>query len=140
MTGIADGQAPAGCKEGSHDRSRKSPRFGHFDKLLIQEPDKFGLVQPIDEPAHERAKVSGGGGNRLPMSRNIRKQEAGDSSGGATGSVVNVSATLCLSVGLAENPGFKTAQFYAARSELAAAPDLHALHVLCRLFGHEFQW
>jgi hypothetical protein len=80
---------------------------------LIQEADKFGLIEAIDEPSHKRAQVGSGSGNGMSMPGNIGKQQASDSPGGATGGIVDISAALRLTIGLAENPGFETAELNA---------------------------
>ena len=137
MSGVADGHAMRGRKEGGHQRGGKRSLFRKFGKLLIEQADKFGLVQTIDETAHERAQVRGRGGDGVAVARDVGQQQAGDASGGATGSVVNVAAALRFSVRLAENRGIESTERHAARSELAATPDFHALHVLFRVVTHD---
>src|ERR1700680_2457964 len=49
---------------------------------------------------------------------------------------VNIPAALRLSIGFAVDPRVQPSHFNAPGRELAASPDFHALHVLCRLVAH----
>jgi len=66
----------------------------------------------------------------------ICEEQAADATGSATRNVVDIAATLSLAEGLAIDPDIETGQFDSAGRELAASPDLHALHVLCEGIGH----
>jgi hypothetical protein len=70
------------------------------------------------------------------VSRHVGQQQAADAARGAAGRIVNVAARVCLAERLAINPSVQPAEFDALRSELAAAPYFHALHLLRRLIGH----
>jgi len=67
---------------------------------------------------------------------NICEEQAADATGSAARNVVDIAATLSLAEGLAIDPDIETAQFDSTGRELAASPDLHALHVLCGGIGH----
>jgi hypothetical protein len=73
----------------------------------------------------------------MPVTRHVREQEAGDPAGRAARCVVNVSAVLGIPMRFTVNPCVQPTECDSARCELAAAPNLHALHVLFRLFAHE---
>ena len=70
------------------------------------------------------------------MARNIGEEQAADATGSTTRDVVDIAATLSLAERLAIDPDIKTGQFDSTGSELAASPDLHALHVLCGGIRH----
>src|ERR1700730_5016588 len=104
MPRVADGEPPAGSKESGHDCRSEGRRLGKRDELLVEQAHKFCLIQAIDEPAHQSSQVGGGGGNRGSMTGDVGEQQAGDSAGGTTRSVINIAAALRLPEGLAENP------------------------------------
>jgi hypothetical protein len=66
------------------------------------------------------------------VARNIGEEQAADAAGSATRDVVDIAAMLRLAVRLAVDPDIETRQFDSTGCQLAASPDLHALHVLCR--------
>lgn len=70
------------------------------------------------------------------MAGNICEEQAADATGSAARNVVDIAATLSLAEGLAIDPDIETAEFDSTGRELAASPDLHALHVLCGGIGH----
>ena len=70
------------------------------------------------------------------MAGNIGEEQAADAAGSATGNVVDIAAALSLAERLAIDPDIETSQFDSTGSELAASPDLHALHALCRGIRH----
>ena len=72
----------------------------------------------------------------MAVARNIGEEQAADAAGSATGNVVDIAATLGLAERLAVDPDIETTQFDTAGGKLAAAPDLHALHVLRRRIHH----
>jgi len=72
----------------------------------------------------------------MAVARNIGEEQAADAAGSATGNVVDIAATLGLAERLAVDPDIETTQFDATGGKLAAAPDLHALHVLRRRLHH----
>ena len=114
MSRVADGQAPAGSKEGSDHRGRESRGLRQGDELLIEQAHEFRLIQTVDEAAHESPQIGGGGGDGGAVSGDIGQQEAGDPAGGTTGGVVDVSAALRRAEGLAVNPDVQAAHFNAA--------------------------
>ena len=70
------------------------------------------------------------------MAGNICEEQATDATGSATGDVVDIAAALSLAERFAIDPDIETSQFDSTGSDLAASPDLHALHVLCRGIRH----
>ncbi len=71
------------------------------------------------------------------MAGNVGEKQAADASAGATGNVIHIAAALRFAERLAVNPHVQPAQFDSAGSELAAAPNFHALHVLRGCVRHE---
>jgi hypothetical protein len=69
---------------------------------------------------------------------NIGEEQATEATGSATRDVVDIAAALSLAERLAIDPDIETSQFDSTGSELAASPDLHALHVLCGGIRHGF--
>jgi membrane protein DedA with SNARE-associated domain len=136
MTRVADRKSAAGLEERGDDGGGKRSAARQNGELLIEEADEFGLIQPVDEASHKSAQIGGGGCYGLSVSRDIGKQQSANASGGATGSIVNIASRVRPAEGLAVDPSVQAAEFDGARSELAAAPDFHALHVLQRLIGH----
>src|SRR5271170_399608 len=100
MAGIANGEATGGREKSGDDRGGETAVAGERGELLVEQTDELFLIEAIHEAAHQRAQIGCGGGYRLTVAGNIGEQQAGDAAGDATG------------------------------SELAAAPDFHALHVL----------
>src|SRR5450432_923175 len=137
MTGIAYGQAATGSEKSGYNRGGESSGPRHAGKLLIEQADKLGLIEAVHEATHEGAKIRSCGSDGISMAGNVREKQASDASGGATGCVVNVSTALGFAVRLAKDPGFQAAKLHAARGELAASPDLHALHVFCGRVTHD---
>ena len=133
MTGIAYHQPAAGGEERGDDRrcERSLPR--QCSELLIEQPHKFPLVEPIHEAPHERSQVRGGCSHHLSVARNIGKQQTRDPSRRAARSVVHIAATLRSSIRLAVDPRVESAEFHSAVRKLASAPHLHALHVFWRV-------
>ena len=70
------------------------------------------------------------------MAGNIGEEQAANAAGSATGDVVHIAAVLSLPERLAIDPHIETSQFDSTARELAASPDLHALHVLCGGIRH----
>jgi len=103
---------------------------GKRSELLVEKADDFFLVQAIDKAAHQRAQVGCRGGDGLAVAGYVGEKQTADAARGATGNVVDIAATLGLAERLAVDPDIETTQFDAAGGKLAAAPDLHALHVL----------
>ncbi len=132
VAGIGEDQAAGGREKRADDRGGERARARQRGKLLIQLAHEFGLVEAIDEAAHQRAQVGGRGGDGGAVAGNVGEQEARDAAGGATRGVVDVAAALRLLVRLAVDPGVEAAKLDGARGELAAAPHFHALHVLRR--------
>ena len=71
------------------------------------------------------------------MPRYIGQQQAVDAARGTARSIINIPAALRLSIGFAVDPRVQPSHFNAPGRELAASPDFHALHVLCRLAAHD---
>ena len=109
---------------------------GKRRELFVEQADDFFLIQAIDEAAHQRPQVRCRGSDGLAVAGNVGEQQTADAARGATGNVINVAATLGLAERLAVNPHVQPTEFDAAGSKLAAAPDLHALHVLRGRIGH----
>ena len=103
---------------------------GKSSELLVEKADDFFLVQAIDKAAHQRAQVGCRGGDGLAVAGYVGEKQPADAARGATGNVVDIAAALGLAERLAVDPDIETTQFDAAGGKLAAAPDLHALHVL----------
>ena len=110
MPGVGENQAAGGREERADDRRGKRARARQRSELPIQLAHEFGLVEVVDEAAHQRAQVGGRGGDRVAVARDVGQQEARDAARGATGGVVNVAAALRLLVGLAVDPGVEAAQ------------------------------
>lgn len=136
MAGITHGHAAAGFEEGGDDRRCERSGLRQGRELLVEEPNKLGLIQAIDEAPHQRAQVGRGGGDGNPVPRDIRQQQTGDTARRATGRVVDIASVLGIAVGFAVHPRVQTAEGNAFLGELAAAPDFHALHPLLGLFAH----
>src|SRR5689334_22668666 len=136
MTRVADRETPAGFEKRSDDRGGEDRVPRHGGELPVEQPHEFGLIQTVHEAPHERSQVGRRGRDGVSMTRHVRQQQAADTTCGATGSIINVAARMGLAVRLAVDPGVQSSEFDAARGELATAPDLHALHVLRRLWVH----
>ncbi len=136
MTRVADGQAARGSEKCGDDRGCVGAFARERAELLVEQLDEFGLIQPIDEPAHKRPQVGRSGRDRVAMPGDVRQQKAADPAGGAARGIVNIAPGARFSEGLAVDPGIQAAELDTARGELAAAPDLHALHVFARLIAH----
>ena len=131
MTGIAKREAAAGCeKSGDHRGGETSALAGKRGELLVKQTDKFFLVEAIDKTAHQGAQVGSRGSDGYAMAGNIGEQQAADAAGSATGNVVDVATALSMFEGLAVDPHIETGQLDSTGRQLAASPDLHALHVL----------
>ncbi len=104
---------------------------GERGELLVEKADEFFLVEPIDKAAHQGAQVGCHGSDGFAVAGNIGEEQAADATGSATRDVVDIAAALGLAERLAIDPDIETGQFDATGGELAASPDLHALHVLC---------
>ena len=102
---------------------------GKRSELLVEKAHDFFLVQSIDKAAHQRAQVGCRGGDGLAVTGYVGEKQTADAARGATGNVIDISAALGLPERLAVDPDIETTQFDAAGGKLAAAPDLHALHV-----------
>ena len=98
--------------------------------MLVEEPDKLSVVEPVHEAAHQRPEIRGGGGDGTAVSGHIGQEQTADTAGGATGSVVNIAAVAGIAVGLAIDPGIQSPKLHAARGQLATTPNFHALHLL----------
>ena len=57
MPGIADRKTTGGLEERGHDRGCEVPCPRQRDKLLIEQPHKFRLIETVDEPPHERPQI-----------------------------------------------------------------------------------
>ena len=97
---------------------------------------KLGLVEPVDEPAHQCPQVRCGGSHLLSVPGNVCQQQTRDAARGATGSVINIAALLRASIRFAVHPRIQAPERYSQGGELAAAPDFHALHLLRRARLH----
>ena len=104
--------------------------------MLVQQPDEFFLVQAVYKAAHQGAQIGGGGRYGFAVPRNISEEQAAYATRGATGDVVDIATALGLAEKVAVNPDIETGQFDSAGGDLASAPNLHALHMLCRGSGH----
>ena len=138
MACVADGEAVAGREEGGNDGGGEGSRFGHFRELFVEQTDKLGLIEAVDETTHERAEIGGSGGDGMAVTGDVGEEQTSNAAGGAAGGVVNVTAALGFAIGLAENPSFQAAEFNAAGDRMTAAPDLHAEHLLCCWLAHGF--
>src|SRR5450755_2531631 len=131
MTGVTKREAAAGREKGrDHRRGEATALAGQRGEFLIEQADKFFLVKAIYKTAHQGTQVGGRGSDRLAMAGNIGEQQATDATGSATGNVVDVATTLGMFEWLAVDPHIETGQLDSAGRQLAASPDLHALHVL----------
>ena len=66
----------------------------------------------------------------MAVTGNVGEEHAADAAGGAARNVVDIPAARGLAVRLAVHPQIEAAQLHSAGGKLAAAPNLHALHVL----------
>jgi hypothetical protein len=123
-------ETAGGSKEGGYDRGRESAVLRHFRELTVEQPDELGLVQAVDELPHQCSQAGRCVGNSASVTGHIRQQQTRDPSGGATRCVIDVTAVPRFAERLAVDPGVETAEFDSALSQLASAPDFHALHVL----------
>jgi hypothetical protein len=131
MTGVTKREAAAGReKGGDHRRGEATALAGQRGELLIEQTDKFFLVEAIDKAAHQGAQVGSRRCDGLAMPGNIGEQQPADASGSATGNVVDIATALGMFEGLAVDPHIEAGQFDSTGRQLAASPDLHALHVL----------
>jgi len=136
MASVAKRKTTGGREKSRDYCGREAAVAGERGELLVEQADEFFLIEAIYEAAHERAQIGGGGGYGLAVAGNVSEKQTADSARGATGNVVNVAATLGLAERFAVNPHVQPTQFDTAGSKLAAAPDLHALHVLRRRIHH----
>ena len=130
MAGVAKRKAPSGLEESGENGGGETAVARKLGKLLVEQAHDFFLVQAIDEAPHQRAQVGCGGSDGVAVAGNVGEKQAADASAGATGNVIHIAAALRFAERLAVNPNVQAAQFDAAGSELAAAPNFHALHVL----------
>src|SRR5580704_1756393 len=130
MAGVAKGEPTAGCEKGGDDGRREGALTGERGELLVQEADEFFLVQTIHKAAHQGAQIGCGGSDGFAVAGNIGEEQAANATGGATRNVVDVATTLGFAEWFAIDPNIETGEFDATRCDLAASPDLHALHVL----------
>jgi hypothetical protein len=131
MAGVANREPTAGREKGGDDRSREGALTGERSELLVEEADEFSLVQAIHKAAHQGAQIGCRGSHGFTVTGNIGEEQAADTTGGATRDLVDISATLSLAEWFAVDPDIETGQFDSTGGDLAASPDLHALHMLC---------
>ena len=136
MSGVAQRKAASRRKKSRDHRGGETAVTRKFGELIVEELDKFFVVQAIHEAAHQGAEIRSGGRDRRAVAGNVGEQDAADAAGGAARNVVDVAAALRFAIGLAVNPHVEAAQFDAVRGELAAAPNFHAGHVLRGRIGH----
>src|SRR5271168_987557 len=96
MAGVAERKPAAGCEKGGDDRRGEAALAGERGELLVEQADEFFLVEAIDKTAHQGAQVGCHGSDGLAVAGNIREEQAANATGGATGDVVDIAATLGL--------------------------------------------
>src|SRR5580698_5167892 len=136
MTSVANSQAPAGRKESSHNCCGKGSTHRHLGELPVEQTDELRLIQAVHEPPHEVAQIAGCRRDSFSVAGYVGQQQTGDTTCATTGGVIDIAATLRLSVGFAVDPGVEAPEFHAPPGELAASPHFHALHLLCRQLAH----
>src|SRR5215467_7035615 len=98
MTRIANGQTARGREECRHNGCGEDGLPRKLAELPVHQTHEFGLIQTIDEAAHEQPQIRCCSSYRGPVPCYVSQQESCDSSRCATRGIIYVAAVMRLAI------------------------------------------